>query len=65
MENLQESGKIYFFKTSNSEKSSESFGPLLEVNSSKLKYFAPLLLCEYYEKHIIFYIIIYIIYLRN
>ena len=34
MENLQESGKIYFFKTSNSEKSSESFGPLLEVNSN-------------------------------
>ena len=34
MENLQESGKIYFFKTSNSEKLSEAFGPLLEVNSN-------------------------------
>ena len=34
MENLQESGKIYFFKTTNSEKLSEAFGPLLEVNSN-------------------------------
>ena len=34
MENLHESGKIYFFKTSNSEKPSEAFGPLLEVNSN-------------------------------
>ena len=25
----------------------------VKVNSNKLKYFAPLLLCEYYEKHII------------
>ena len=25
----------------------------VKVSSSKLKYFAPLLLCEYYEKHII------------
>ena len=25
----------------------------VKVNSSKLKYVAPLLLCEYYEKHII------------
>lgn len=25
----------------------------VKVNSSKLKYIAPLLLCEYYEKHII------------
>ena len=34
MENLNESGKIYFFKTSQSETPSEAFGPLLEVNSN-------------------------------
>ena len=34
MENLNESGKIYFFKTNPSQTSSESFGPLLEVNSN-------------------------------
>ena len=34
MENLHESGKIYFFRTQVSEKPSESFGPLLEVNSN-------------------------------
>ena len=34
MENLNESGKIYFFKTNISEKPSEAFGPLLEVNSN-------------------------------
>ena len=34
MENLNESGKIYFFKTNTSEKPAEAFGPLLEVNSN-------------------------------
>ena len=34
MDNLNESGKIYFFKTSQSETPSEAFGPLLEVNSN-------------------------------
>ena len=34
MENLQESGKIYFFTTNLSESPLETFGPLLEVNSS-------------------------------
>ena len=34
MENLNESGKIYFFKTNLSETPSEAFGPLLEVNSN-------------------------------
>ena len=34
MENLNESGKIYFFKTNISETPSDAFGPLLEVNSN-------------------------------
>lgn len=34
MENLYESGKIYFFRTQVSDIPSESFGPVLEVNSS-------------------------------
>ena len=34
MENLTESGKIYFFKTNISETPSEAFGPLFEVNSN-------------------------------
>ena len=34
MENLHESGKIYYFRTDISEKPSDAFGPLLEVNSN-------------------------------
>ena len=34
MENMNESGKIYFFKINISETPSEAFGPLLEVNSN-------------------------------
>ena len=34
MENLHESGKVYYFKTGLSEDHSTTFGPLLEVNSN-------------------------------